>query len=344
MAPTIAFSWNGLPQYAARLLRAAILELGQPCVVIGSRPTVPIEGIEEALGQSVIWVDANQPVSWGELGLEVPDIYFQSGWSYPAFSALGKEVKKCGGKTCLLMDNNWRGNLRQFFGAIWFRIFKKNLFNAALVPGKSARRLARWYGVSNEKIWEGMYGADPQLFHNGPPLEQRPKRIIFVGQYIHRKQCIELARAFMGIAHKIPEWELVMYGSGIQQSLLPIHPRIQINSFTQPEQLAALYRNARIFALPSLSEAWGLVVHEAALSGCQLLLSDAIGSRHDFASRENAQIFKAGNLHDLQSALMKLTSLNSSELKIAQQTSTTLAQSHGPLIFSQNIKAICRNL
>jgi glycosyltransferase involved in cell wall biosynthesis len=333
-----------MPQYAARLLRAAIVGLGQPCVVIGSKPTVPIEGIEEALEQTVIWVNADKPVSWRELGLDVPDIYFQSGWAYPAFSALGKEVKSKGGRICLLMDNNWRENLRQLIGAIWFRIFKQKQFNAVLVPGKSSRKLARWYGISNQKIWEGMYGADPDLFYNGAPLEERPKRIIFVGQYIHRKQCLELARAFMGVADQIPEWELVMYGSGDQQSLLPVHPRIKVNDFTQPQQLAGIYRNARIFALPSLSEAWGLVVHEAALSGCQLLLSDAIGSRHDFASQENAQIFKAGNLRDLQSALLKLTSLNSSELKIAQQTSLTLAKSHGPSIFSKNITAICRNI
>ncbi len=343
MAPLVAFSWNGLPQYAARLLRAAIVEVGQPCVVIGSRPSVPIQGVEEALGQSIRWVDARQPVTWSELGLAVPDIYFQSGWAYPAFSALGKEVKSRGGKVCLLMDNNWRGDLRQFLGALWFRIFKRRLFDMALVPGKSARRLARWYGIPNENIWEGMYGADPQLFFSGAPLAERPRRIIFVGQYIHRKQCLQLAQAFIQISEKIPEWELVMYGSGVQQSLLPTHPRVKVNSFTQPEQLGEIYRQARIFALPSLSEAWGLVVHEAALSGCQLLLSDAIGSRHDFACPENAQIFKAGDLQDLQSALLKLTSMNSDELKVAQQVSTTLAKSHGPLIFSKNIAAIYRN-
>ena len=343
MAPLVAFSWNGLPQYAARLLRAAIVEVGQPCVVIGSRPSVPIQGVEEALGQSIRWVDARQSVTWSELGLAVPDIYFQSGWAYPAFSALGKEVKSRGGKVCLLMDNNWRGDLRQFLGALWFRIFKRRLFDMALVPGKSARRLARWYGIPNENIWEGMYGADPQLFFSGAPLAERPRRIIFVGQYIHRKQCLQLAQAFIQISEKIPDWELVMYGSGVQQSLLPGHPRIKVNSFTQPEQLGEIYRQARIFALPSLSEAWGLVVHEAALSGCQLLLSDAIGARHDFACPENAQIFKAGDLQDLQAALLKLTSMNSVELKVAQQVSTTLAKSHGPLIFSKNIAAIYRN-
>src|SRR5476651_1196966 len=94
----IAISWNGLPQYAARLIRGALDELGEECVVLGSRPTVPVEGMERALGQPILWLDADQPVRWRELGLEVPFIYVQSGWSYPAFSALGAEVKARGGE------------------------------------------------------------------------------------------------------------------------------------------------------------------------------------------------------------------------------------------------------
>ena len=47
--PQISFSWNGLPQYAARLLRGALDAVGRPCDVIGSRPTVAVEGMEHAL-------------------------------------------------------------------------------------------------------------------------------------------------------------------------------------------------------------------------------------------------------------------------------------------------------
>ena len=94
---SIAFSWNGLPQYAARLLRGALDDLGEACAIVGSKPTVPVEGMEHALGQPVHWVDAAKTVSWHALGLQVPRLFFQSGWSYPAFSALGAEVKQLGG-------------------------------------------------------------------------------------------------------------------------------------------------------------------------------------------------------------------------------------------------------
>ena len=330
MSP-IAFSWHGLPQYAARQLAAASSELGQDCPVVGSRAQVPTQGVEAALGRPVHWVEATHPTTWRKLGLDVPRIFFQSGWAYPAFNALGDEVRAAGGKVCLLMDNNWRGGLRQWLGAPWYRLCQRRKFAAILVPGKSGRRLARWYGMPDEAIFEGMYGADPQLFFNGPPLANRPKRIIFVGQYIERKGCVPLARAFASVAHLLPGWELWMYGSGPLQSAIPAHPQIKVNGFIQPEQLGALYRDARIFALPSNSEAWGLVVHEAALSGCQLLLSATVGAAPDFATDANARTFRPGDEADLASAA-------------AQSASVDAARSHGPAEFARQVSAIVRQL
>lgn len=340
----VAFSWNGLPQYAARLIAAAIRTHGSACTVVGSRPSVPVSGIEESLGQPVHWLDADRPTSWKGLGLPVPRVFFQSGWAYPAFNALGDEVRAAGGQVCLLMDNNWRGDFRQWLGAAWYRLFQRRKFAAILVPGKSGRRLARWYGMPDNLIWEGMYGADPAIFFNGPPLQERPKRIVFVGQYIDRKQCLPLAQAFAAVADRMPGWELEMYGSGPQQELIPSHPRLRVNGFVQPEQLGALYRSARVFALPSLTEAWGLVVHEAALSGCQLLLSDAIGSREDFAGHDNAMLFKAGNVASLQEALVRLASENVEALTKVQAESVRLAQSHGPGVFSLSVREIVKKL
>ena len=338
----IAFSWNGLPQYAARKLAAVRQELGQSFPVIGSRPAVPVGGIEEALGWPAYWVEAARPVTWKHLGLPVPKVFFQSGWAYPSFNALGDEVREDGGKVCLLMDNNWRGTFRQMLGAIWFRLFQRHKFAAVLVPGKSGRRLARWYGMPDEAIFEGMYGADPQLFFNGPPLANRPKRIIFVGQYIERKGCVLLARAFASVAHLLPDWELCMYGSGPLQSVIPPHPAIKVMGFVQPEQLGELYRNARIFSLPSHTEAWGLVVHEAALSGCQLLLSATVGAAPDFATDANARTFRPGDEADLASAMVELA--ESAELSAAQSVSVDAARSHGPAVFARQVSAIVRQL
>jgi glycosyltransferase involved in cell wall biosynthesis len=341
----VAFSWQGLPQYAARQLRAAIDRIPGGAAVVGTRPGVPIQGMETALGQPIHWVDGKTAITWASLGLSVPQVFFQAGWSCPAFNALGDEVRAAGGKVCLLMDNDWRGDLRQLLGGPWFRLTMKRKFAAVLVPGVSGRKLARWYGFGSDEIFEGLYGADPQVFFDGPPLVERPKRILFVGQYIERKDCVGLAAAFASVAERLPEWELHLYGSGPLQGRLPAHPRIRIHGFVQPEQLGALYRSARIFALPSRSEAWGLVVHEAALSGCQLLLSAAIGARHDFAASDlNAVIVPVGSQADLAAALLHLAGDDSAALARAQSASLHRARTHGPQVFAERVASIVRRL
>lgn len=333
----IAFSWNGLPQYAARLLRAAVDSLGADCVVIGSRPSVPVEGMEAALGQPIHWIDASKPSSWAALGIPVPDLFFQSGWGYPAFNALGREVKRTGGRVVGFCDANFRGNFRQLvLGAVWFRLAHRRRFDAMIVPGRSGERLMRYFGMPDSRIFHGMYGADPALFTAGLPLAERPKRFLFVGQFIARKDVLGLAHAFLRLRRVRPDWELVILGGGEQASAIPRGDGIIIDNFVQPEQLSAVFREARFFVLPSLEEAWGLVVHEAALSGCGLLLSDAIGSADDLGTM--AIRFRAGDEDALLDALLAATDLNADELVRRQTEAVYVARQFGPKRFAAAVQ------
>jgi glycosyltransferase involved in cell wall biosynthesis len=340
-APRIAISWNGLPQYAARQIRSAIDQIGEPCIVVGSKPTVPVAGMEAALGCHVDWVDANRPLSWRALGHNVPDLYVQSGWSYPAFSSLGAEVKANGGRVIGLSDANWRGDFRQLvLGAVGFRVKHRARFDAMIVPGHQGRRLMRWFGVPNTMIHNGMYGADPNVFCGGKPLAERPKTFLFVGQFIPRKDVLGLARAFLRLLESHPDWTLRICGSGEQKALIPVHPRIIVEDFVQPEQLAARFHEARFFVLPSRSEAWGLVVHEAASCGCALILSDKIGSADDLATPQNAISFQAGNEAALLSALEQAISWDATQLTAAEATSRTLASAFGPARFGREVASL----
>lgn len=337
----IAFSWNGLPQYAARLIRAAIDRLGEPCVVVGSRPSVPVEGMERVLGQPVHWVDANRPVSWRDLGLAVPHIFVQSGWSYPAFTALGREVKVAGGRIIGLSDANWRGDFRQLvLGPVAFRIRYRPHFDAMIVPGRQGERLMSYFGVPRNRIRQGMYAADHAIFSAGPTLPSRQKEFLFVGQFIARKDVLGLARAFIRFTSTHPDWSLRLVGSGVQRDEIPAHPQIQIESFVQPEELARRFHAARFFVLPSLIEAWGLVVHEAALCGCALVLSDAIGSADDLATDTNALRFKAGDGAGLLHALKAASSKSDAWLAGAEQESLRLAARISPQRFADEFAAL----
>lgn len=337
---TVAFSWKGMPQYAARELKAAIAALGVDCAVIGSKPDVPVAGMEAALGQPITWIDDSRRVTWRELGLTRPDIFFQSGWGYRGLNALGAEVRAAGGKVIGFSDANWRGDFRQrVAGAIAFRLHLRRLFDAMIVPGREGRRLMRWYGMPNDRVFEGMYGADPALFNGGPPLVDRPRAVLFVGQFIDRKQVLTLAAAFRRFAAARPGWTLRLTGSGAQRDLIPRADDIVVEDFVQPEHLADRYRAVRFFVLPSLVEAWGLVVHEAALCGCGLILSDAIGSAADLADDINAVRFAAGDETALVEAMVAAADRAVGDLARVEARSRALAADFGPARFADAVQA-----
>jgi glycosyltransferase involved in cell wall biosynthesis len=334
----IAFSWNGLPQFAARLIRAALDKIGENCIVVGSRPSVPILGMEEALGRPVHWLDAAQAASWRAMGCAVPDIFIQSGWAYPAFCSLGREVKQQGGFVIGLSDANWRGDFRQLvLGAIAFRALHRGHFDAMIVPGRQGERLMRWFGMPADRVRPGMLGADPALFGDGAPLPLRPRTFLFVGQFIARKNVLGLANAFRRFSRSRPEWTLRLCGGGEQMGLIPRDPRIIVEDFVQPAQLAERFRQARFFVLPSLFEAWGQVVHEASLSGCALLLSDRVGSADDLATPRNGVRFCAMAEDDLVRALHEAADFDDARLLEAGKESRRLAGKFGPERFGREV-------
>ncbi len=289
--------------------------------------------MEDALRHKIHWVDASQRTTWRAMKLGVPDIYFQSGWGYPAFSALGDEVRRNGGHVIGMSDANWRGDWRQVLGTLAFRLHYGKQFDAMLVPGRQGELLMRRFGMRANRVRQGMYGADPDLFGGGLPLPERPQEFLFVGQFIARKDVLGLARAFINIADRRPDWRLLLIGSGEQRDQIPAHPSIRVEDFVQPEQLADKFRSARFFVLPSLTEAWGLVAHEAALCGCALVLSDRIGSADDLATPTNSVRFKAGNVADLSRALDMATQFDASRLAGAEAMSRQLARQFGPQRF-----------
>lgn len=333
--PKVAFSWNGLPQFAARLFRGALDAIGEDCTVIGSQPTVPVIGMEAALRHEIHWVDANQRTTWQAMNLDVPDIFFQSGWRYPAFTSLGRQVWQNGGHVIGISDANWRGDWRQMLGALAFRLHYGKHFDAMLVPGRQGVRLMKWFGMGGDRVRQGMLGADPDLFGGGPPLEQRRRNFLFVGRFVETKGVVGLAHAFICIADRHPEWRLSLIGGGEQRDQIPEHPRIEVEDFVQPEQLAERFRAARFFVLPSLKEPWGVVVHEAVLSGCALVLSDRIGSADDLATPRNSVRFRAGDVADLARALDAAAQFDASQLADAEADSRQLAKQFGPKRFGQ---------
>jgi glycosyltransferase involved in cell wall biosynthesis len=337
----IVISWDGLPQYAARLIKEFLKSDYRNISIIGTKPVVPIKGMEEIIGQEIFWINKDQKIlTWELLNLPVPGIFIQAGWSVKPFINLADEVRYERGKIIALADNDFRGNIRQFFGAVRFRLFLRRKINGIIVPGISGKRLMKYYGMPEEKLRTGMYGADPALFSNGLELIKRPKEILFVGQFIKRKGVLYLCNAFLRLYRQNPGWRLRLCGSGELKSQIPESPGIVVEEFVQPERLSDIYRNARFFILPSSRESWGLVVHEAALSGCALLLSSKVGSIPDLANSKNSIIFRPKNENEIYKSLNRAVEWREDQYIAAQNASLELAGRFGPLTFANSLKEL----
>lgn len=341
----IAISWVELPAYGARLIRAGIKCLDQPVTVIATIPQIPIQGMEEILEQKVHWINKSNVNSWKDLNLPIPDIFFQAGWWYiPSYKKLGAEVRKNGGKVVLLSDNCWKNNLRQWMGAIVVRFLYRKWFSAVWVPGKSGARLQRFFGVPTSQIYQGLYGSDPDLFTAGPVLTKRPKQFIFVGKLIPAKGIPALAKAFKIFYRNFPDWQMVIFGDGECRNLLENSPGIIVHQFAQPPQIANAMRKSRFLVLPTLTDHWPLVVSEATLAGCGLILSNKTGNREEFLNKKNGFVFKAQSVNELLKKLKEAASLSDEQLNEAYNESIRLGSVYVPThwgkVFHQIISEI----
>lgn len=338
-APYIIFAWSGLPDYAARCIRAVIDRHPGRVAVVGTQPNVPIKGMEQSLGQPVYWIDGDRTdLSWGKLGLPSPALFFQGGYFLPAFRALGAECRANGGSVVGQSDATWQGFWRQvLLDPIRHRLLLRRKFDGWWVPGGSGLRHARIMGYPTGRTQIGMLGADPALFNGGVHLSQRSKRLLFVGRLEPIKNVLGLVNAFNRFVKDHPEWQLEICGTGSQRALLSSSPNIHIADFVQPSELARRLTEATCLVLPSFREPWGLVVHEAALCGCALALSSSVGSIDDLARPENSVIFPPGSESAIEAALRKVATWDDAQWDRAEQVSRGLAEQFGPQQFADAV-------
>ena len=71
---------------------------------------------------------------------------------------------------------------------IWFpnrkisnNFLYKKCYSAVFVPGERGASLYKIIGYSSKSVFTGLYRADPTIFKSDSSLDQRPKRIVFIG-------------------------------------------------------------------------------------------------------------------------------------------------------------------
>ncbi len=273
-----------------------------------------------------------------------PNLLYCAGWSNKKYLEIVRSEKSnC--TTLLGFDNKWDNSLKQKLQTIAGRIIFQNLFDFAFVPGKHQRKFAQKLGFKDSQIIRNAYSADYDLFHKiasetlPTKLENLPKKFLFVGRYIKIKGIFDMWQAFEELQEEFPnDWELWCLGTGAEYENRSIHPKIKHFGFIQPKDFKKYLAETRVYILPSHFEPWGVSVHEMAICGFPMILSDKIGAGEVFLrSSVNGLEFQHNNIKQLKEAMRFFVLQDEKDALEMIQESKRLASNITPTIWAKSL-------
>jgi glycosyltransferase involved in cell wall biosynthesis len=146
-------------------------------------------------------------------------------------------------------------------------------------------------------------------------LDASRRRIVYSGRFIPVKRVDLLIDAFLAIAERRPEWDLVLIGDGpLRQSLQAKVPAELTGRFIwtgfmdDQATISAIYRASDVLVLPSDYEPWALVINEAAAAGLAIVSSSVVGAAAELVQDGvNGRLFPRGDLAKLTESLLDVT-------------------------------------
>lgn len=263
-----------------------------------------------------------------------PELLVCCGWIDSEYLAA---VKKFSHKipTVLTMDNHWKGTIRQRLGAIYLKPKLKKLFSHIWIPGQAQMQMAKKIGFTSQNILTGFYSADVDLYN--AIYQQRKqlkpqKKLLYVGRYVEHKGIFDLWEAFNTISETIKEgWELHCLGTGEKWENRIKSSGIVHHGFVQPSEMKEHILSSSVFILPSHFEPWGVVVHELAVAGLPLIVSDQVGAANAYLRNgENGFIFQASNRMALKKHMEYFMTTSEENLLKMGEKSHNLGIKHSP--------------
>jgi glycosyltransferase involved in cell wall biosynthesis len=132
-----------------------------------------------------------------------------------------------------------------------------------IAVSKAIRQRAVDYGIPAEKVSVAYIGVDVHRFKpGGLPLEQRRKRILFVGRMVEKKAPLLMVQAFAEVRKQMPEAELVMIGEGpllaaARALAAQLGVPVEFLGASTSDDVLAQMHEARVFCLPSVTASNG---------------------------------------------------------------------------------------
>ncbi len=274
-----------------------------------------------------------------------PDLLLTLGWHVGAYRRVAKAMKGAT-RRVLYFDNVWKGTLKQRLGALASPILVRSLAEYAWVPGNLQRDFARRVGFRSLQIIDGYLSGDSKLFgsvsRHRTAMPTRPKSFLFVGRMVPVKGLTVLLQAYAQYRTMCTDpWPLTCVGSGPLSQRVAEAPGVIATGFLQPELLAEQMLKASVFVLPSLFEPWGVVVHEAAIAGMPMIVSEVVGSHvHLVQSGFNGYIVEARSAESLANAMLRFHLMDEHSLEQMGNASRHLAEQYTPERWAETLRRI----
>lgn len=239
-----------------------------------------------------------------------PDLLYVSGWADKRYLKIALAFKKQNIPVITGMDNQWLGSVRQYVATLFSSYLVLRYFTHIWVPGKPQYFFARKLGFLPKNILTGLYCADENIFKNITQTTFK-KQLVFVGRLVEHKGLKILFSALSDlIAEDTLDIQIKFVGSGPLENEIPKHKNIVHIPFVNPDELPKLLENSGYFILPSLYEAWGVVVHEAVLAGMPVITTYECGAASDLVIPGfNGFLYKATNKEKLKSIIEQIMTI-----------------------------------
>lgn len=255
-----------------------------------------------------------------------PDIVYSAGWEDKRFLKTALYFRKRNIPVITGMDNQWKGNLKQKVAGYLSPFLVKKYFSYIWIPGSPQHIFAKKLGFASQNILTGLYCADGRIFEQIKQTYYQ-KQITFIGRLVEHKGLKVLFNVLKLMIEKNElNFDVHIIGNGPLAALIPQHPNIKHSSFVDPVDLPQLLENAGFLILPSLYEAWGVVVHEAALAGLPIISTYQTGAISEFVIQGyNGYVYDATNKKELMDILLRIGNLPDDKYMEMSQNSKHLA-------------------
>lgn len=256
-----------------------------------------------------------------------PDIVYVSGWMDKGYLFVCKCLMKNNTPIVAGCDTQWKGNLRQVLGSVYFRMFLKNCYSHIWVAGPYQYEYARKLGFKRNEIIFNTLSANTDIynFKNRITDHVNANNFLYVGNFRKTKGTDVLIDAFKKYKNNNGSWGLICVGNGEMESFLREVDGITTYGFKTPEEIIEIAASSKVFILPSKFDQWGLVAHEFCALGMPLILSDKVGSSpYYLIDGFNGFTFKNSSSEDLYEKMVILSQLSELQLRKMSFNSTQL--------------------